>query len=90
MGRSSPAIAAIRRPHKPAHTTTQSEEKLERLRELAARDAVMAQKELRYTRVKMSSRLSSDAAVVSYADETDRSDLPAFPRKNGSEGAGRK
>ena len=50
----------------------------------------MAQKELRYSRVKMSSRLSSDEAVVSYADETDQTDLPAFLRKNGSEGTGRK
>ena len=66
------------------------QDKLQRLQALAERDAVMAQKELRYSRVKMSSRLSSDEVVSYAADETDRGDIPAFLRRKSSEGKGRK
>jgi Ca-activated chloride channel family protein len=65
-------------------------DKVQRLKELAERDAVLAQKELRYNQVKMSSRLSSDDVLLYAADETDRGDIPAFLRRKSSEGKGRK
>ncbi len=65
-------------------------DKVQRLKELAERDAVLAQKELRYSQVKMSSRLSSDDFLRYAADETDRGDIPAFLRRKSSEGKGRK
>jgi len=66
------------------------EEKVLRLRDLARRDAVMAQKELHYSRYRMASRLSSDEVVARYADETAASERPAFLRRKSSEGKGRK
>ncbi len=66
------------------------EEKVQRLRDLARRDAVMAQKELHYSRYRMASRLSSDEVVLRYADETDQTATPAFLRRKTSEGRGRK
>ena len=65
-------------------------DKVQRLKELAARDAVMAQKELSYSRMKMSSRLSSAEMAQYSADETSRTDIPAFLRRKSSEGKGRK
>jgi hypothetical protein len=65
-------------------------DKLKHLQALAERDAFMAQKELRYSQVKMSSRLSSDDVLRYSADETDRGDIPAFLRRKSSEGKGRK
>ncbi len=65
-------------------------DKLARLKELTERDVEMASKELRYNRVKMSSRLSSSENVAFCADETDRHDVPAFLRRKSSEGTGRK
>ena len=66
------------------------QDKLQRLHVLASRDAVMAQKELLYSRVKMSSRSSSDEVVARYSDETQRGDVPAYLRRKSSEGTGRK
>lgn len=66
------------------------QDKLKHLQALAERDAFMAQKELRYSQVKMSSRLSSDDFLRYAADETDRGDIPAFLRRKSSEGKGRK
>jgi Ca-activated chloride channel family protein len=66
------------------------QDKLKHLQALAERDAFMAQKELRYSQVKMSSRLSSDDVLRYAADETDRGDIPAFLRRKSSEGKGRK
>jgi Ca-activated chloride channel family protein len=66
------------------------EEKVQRLRDLARRDAVMAQKELHYSRYRMASRLSSDEVVLRYADETAASEKPSFLRRKSSEGKGRK
>lgn len=66
------------------------QDKVKRLQALAERDSLMAQKELRYSRVKMSSRLSSDEVLQYSADETDRTDIPSFLRRKSSEGKGRK
>ncbi len=65
-------------------------DKVQRLKELAARDAVMAQKELSYGRMKMSSRLSSAEMAQYNVDETSRTDIPSFLRRKSSEGKGRK
>ena len=65
-------------------------DKVQRLKELAARDAVMAQKELSYSRMKMSSRLSSAEMAQYSEDETSRTDIPAFLRRKSAEGKGRK
>ena len=65
-------------------------DKVQRLKELAARDAVMAQKELSYGRMKMSSRLASAEMAQYNVDETSRTDIPSFLRRKRSEGKGRK
>lgn len=66
------------------------QEKVKHQRALAIRDMAMARKELHYSRVKMSSRLSSDEMVMQYADETDAAGVPAYLRKKSSERTGRK
>lgn len=66
------------------------EAKVQQLRRLVQRDAVMAQKELYYSRARFSSRLSTDEVVHRYADETHEGVIPAFLRKKSSEGRGRK
>ena len=65
-------------------------DKVQRLKELAALDAVMAQTELSYSRMKMSSRLSSAEMAQYSEDETSRTDIPAFLRRKSAEGKGRK
>ncbi len=66
------------------------QDKVKRLQALVERDAFMAQKELRYSRVKMSSRLSSEEVLQYSADETDRADIPSYLRRKSAEGKGRK
>ena len=66
------------------------QEKVKHLRALTIRDMAMARKELHYSRVKMSSRLSSGEVVMRYADETEAVDMPAYFRMKSSEGTGRK
>ena len=66
------------------------QEKVKHLRALTIRDMAMARKELHYSRVKMSSRLSSDEVLMRYADETEAVDIPAYLRMKSSEGTGRK
>jgi hypothetical protein len=65
-------------------------DKVQRLKELAERDAVLAQKELSYSRMKMSSRLSSAEMAQYSVDETSRTGIPSFLRRKTSEGKGRK
>jgi Ca-activated chloride channel family protein len=64
--------------------------KLAKLKELAERDVQMASKELRYSSMKMSSRLSSQENVAFCLDETSSNDVPAYLRRKTSEGTGRK
>ncbi len=59
------------------------------LRELAARDPEMMRKEVRFSAMRMSGRLSAKSEVRYSVDETDMV-IPAFLRKKGQEGRGRK
>ena len=65
------------------------QDKLQRLRELADRDPEMMSKEVRFSAMRMSSRLSAKSECRYSADETD-SAIPAFLRKKSQEGRGRK
>jgi len=65
------------------------QDKLQRLRELAERDPEMMGKELRFSAMRMSSRLAAKSEVRYSADETDQA-MPAFLRKKSQEGKGRK
>ncbi len=62
--------------------------KLERLRELAERDPDMMLKEVRFSMMKMSTRLSVQQEAAYSIDETNLS-MPAFLRKKPVEGKGR-
>jgi Ca-activated chloride channel family protein len=64
--------------------------KLAQLRELAHRDAAMAAKEMMFNTVKMSRRLASSVEVQYSIDETESTEVPAFLRRKGSEGSGRR
>jgi Ca-activated chloride channel family protein len=63
--------------------------KLARLRKLAEHDPEMLSKEIRFSTMRMSSRLSAKAEARFSADETDAA-IPAFLRKKLEEGKGRK
>lgn len=65
------------------------QDKLQRLRELAERDPEMMSKEIRFSAMRMSNRLSAKAEERYGADETDFA-IPAFLRKKSQEGRGRK
>jgi Ca-activated chloride channel family protein len=65
------------------------QDKLQRLRELADRDPEMMSKEVRFSAMRMSSRLSAKSESRYSADETDLA-IPAFLRKKSQEGRGRK
>ena len=62
--------------------------KLERLRELADRDPEMMVKEVRFSMMKMSTRLSAKEEMAFTGDETNLA-MPAFLRKKSEEGKGR-
>ena len=64
-------------------------DKLQRLRELAERDPEMMGKEVRFSAMRMSSRLAAKSEARYSADETDQA-MPAFLRKKSQEGKGRK
>jgi Ca-activated chloride channel family protein len=64
------------------------QDKLQRLRELADRDPEMMSKEVRFSAMRMSSRLSAKSESRYSADETDLA-IPAFLRKKSQEGRGR-
>lgn len=64
-------------------------DKLNHLRELAERDPEMLSKEVRFSAMRMSSRLSAKSEVRYSVDETDLV-IPAFLRKKGQEGTGRR
>jgi Ca-activated chloride channel family protein len=63
-------------------------DKLQRLRQLAERDPEMMGKEMRFSAMRLSSRLSAVSEGRYSADETE-SAIPAFLRKKGQEGRGR-
>ncbi len=65
------------------------QDKLQRLRELAERDPEMMSKEVRFSGMRMSSRLSAKAKARYSADETELV-IPAFLRKKSQEGKGRR
>lgn len=65
-------------------------EKVKRLDALLERDAVMAVKEMEYSRMRTARRLVSKSEVLFSASETESADVPAFLRRKGSEGEGRK
>lgn len=64
-------------------------DKLQHLRELADRDPEMMSKEVRFSAMRMSSRLSAKFESSYSADETDLP-IPSFWRKKSQEGKGRK
>jgi Ca-activated chloride channel family protein len=65
------------------------QDKLQHLRKLAERDPEMMSKEVRFSAMRMSSRLSAKSEARYSADETDLA-IPAFLRKKSQEGKGRK
>lgn len=65
------------------------QDKLQHLRKLAERDPEMMSKEVRFSAMRMSSRLSAKSEARYSVDETD-SEIPAFLRKKSQEGKGRK
>lgn len=65
-------------------------DKLVHLKQLAEDDAVMAAKEMRYSGMKMSSRLASSEEARYLVSETESNELPAFLRRKASEGTGRR
>jgi len=65
------------------------QDKLQRLRELAERDPEMMSKEVRFSAMRMSSRLSAKSEARYSADETELV-IPAFLRKKSQEGKGRR
>lgn len=64
-------------------------DKLQRLRTLAEQDPEMMSKEVRFSAMRMSSRLSPKSEIQYSKDETE-SEIPAFLRKKVEEGKGRK
>ena len=64
-------------------------DKLTHLRTLAERDPEMMSKEIRFSAMRMSSRLSQKSEIQYSKDETE-SAIPAFLRKKVEEGKGRK
>jgi len=64
-------------------------DKLQTLRELAEHDPEMMSKEVRFSAMRMSSRLSAKSEASYSTDETDQV-MPAFLRKKSQEGKGRK
>jgi Ca-activated chloride channel family protein len=64
-------------------------DKLAHLRELAAQDPELMSKEVRFSGMRMSSRLSEKLEVQYSCDETELA-IPAFLRKKAQEGKGRK
>ena len=64
-------------------------EKLAQLRELTERDAAMSAKELRYSGRSMSRRLTALDEWMFLMEETQRLDIPAYPRRKGADGRGR-
>lgn len=64
------------------------QDKLQRLRQLAERDPEMMSKEVRFSAMHMSNRLSAKSEVRYSVDETDAV-IPAYLRKKGQEGRGR-
>ena len=64
--------------------------KLEQLKTLTERDAVMASKEMSYNSMKMRSRLVAAHEDIQVADETDSVDKAAYLRRKSSEGVGRR
>jgi Ca-activated chloride channel family protein len=64
------------------------QDKLKRLHELAERDPEMMSKEVRFSAMRMSSRLSTKSEARYSLDETEFA-VPAFLRKKGQEGKGR-
>jgi Ca-activated chloride channel family protein len=65
------------------------QDKLKHLRELAERDPEMMRKEVRFSAMRMSSRLSAKSDAPYSGDQTDLV-IPAFLRKKGQEGTGRR
>jgi Ca-activated chloride channel family protein len=65
-------------------------EKLKSLQALAAQDATMAAKEIHYNQRRMSTRLAAVQEAVYSGDETNAENIPAFLRRKGSEGTGRR
>ncbi|MDB5871543.1 MAG: hypothetical protein JWQ07_985 [Ramlibacter sp.] len=65
-------------------------EKLERLRELLARNAEMASKEMHYSSDRLYTRVVASAEAAYGGDETNAKEVPAFLRRKASEGKGRK
>jgi len=66
------------------------QDKLDQLRQLTQEDRFMAQKELAYTVRHLQSRMVSKLETPFEADETMRTDIPAYLRKKSSEGRGRR
>jgi hypothetical protein len=64
-------------------------DKMLRLRELAERDEELMSKEIRYSSMKMSTRLAQRDETLYAVDET-TSAMPAYLRKKAEEGRGRK
>lgn len=64
------------------------QDKLHRLRDLAERDPEMMSKEVHFSSLRMSTRLSTKSEARYGKDETEL-DIPAFLRKKGQEGKGR-
>jgi Ca-activated chloride channel homolog len=65
-------------------------DKLEHLRELTQRDHHLAQKELAYSSRSLESRMVAKFEGDFVADETMRTDIPAYLRKKSTEGRGRR
>jgi Ca-activated chloride channel family protein len=65
-------------------------EKLRSLQALAAQDATMAAKEIHYNQRRMSTRLAAVQEMLYSGDETNAQNIPAFLRRKGSEGTGRR
>jgi len=65
-------------------------EKLSTLRDLAARDLRMMEKEVSFSHMRYNTRLSAKDEVAFCHDETNLFEMPAFLRKKASEGRGRK
>jgi hypothetical protein len=66
------------------------EAKLAGLLRLLESDAVMAAKELRYSSRKLASRLAATHESAYSASETDSLSIPAYLRRKGEEGKGRR
>ena len=90
QGKTGEARALLRRAEEQVANYPWLAGKLQRLQALLERDAMMASKEMLFSSRKMGRRLNASVESYAVADETESTEIPAYLRRKGEEGTGRK